>query len=157
MNAMSDTTPNKSADTKGPKAASPPPSEAKISKNPTPETKTSKNSSTETSGPGNSGVASEKSSRESIGGPSAVHYGYFSNIKSPEYRSGWDDIWSKKKSKPRTKKPVCVNFSFQSLPNDVQSALVAAARKELKKARVNFDNREKMGEVIWHLKCEVKS
>ena len=154
---MSDTTPNKSADTKGPKAASPPPSEAKISKNPTPETKTSKNSSTETSGPGNSGVASEKSSRESIGGPSAVHYGYFSNIKSPEYRSGWDDIWSKKKSKPRTKKTVSVNFSFQSLPNDVQSALVAAAREELKKARVKFDNREKMGEIIWHLKCEVKS
>ena len=104
MNAMSDTTPNKSTDTKGPKDASPSPSEAKKSKNPTPETTTSKNSPTETSGPSNSGVASEKSSRESIGGSSAVHYGFFSNIKTPEYRSGWDDIWSKKKSKPRTKK-----------------------------------------------------
>ena len=157
MDAMSNTTMSKTADTKGSKAASSSASETKKSKTPSSETPTSTSSSAEISGPSNSGVASEKSSRESVGGPGAVHYGFFSNIKTPEYRSGWDDIWSKKKSKPRTKKPVCVNFSFQSLPNDVQSALVAAARKELKKARVNFDNREKMGEVIWHLKCEVKS
>ena len=153
---MSNTTTSKTADTKGSKAASSSASETKKSKPSAPETPTSTNSSTETSGPSNSGVASEKSSRESVGGPGAVHYGFFSNIKTPEYRSGWDDIWSKKQNKPRKKQTVSVNFSFQNLPKDVQSALVDAARKELKKVRVNFDNREKKGEIVWHLKCEVK-
>ena len=31
-----------------------------------------------------------KSARESAGGSNEIHYGYFSNIKTPEYRSGWD-------------------------------------------------------------------
>ena len=153
---MSDTKVNKTADTKDTKAASPSSSEAKKSKNSATETTTSKNSSTDTSGSSGSGVASEKSSRESIGGPGAVHYGFFSNIKTPEYRSGWDDIWSTKKRKPRINKTISVDFSFKSLPTDVQSALVIAARNELKKVKVNFDNREKKGEIIWHLKCEVK-
>ena len=154
---MSNTTMSKTADTKGSKAASSSASETKKSKTPASETPTSTSSSAETSGPNNSGVASEKSSRESVGGPGAVHYGFFSNIKTPEYRSGWDDIWSKKQNKPRKKKTVCVNFSFQSLPKDVQSALIGAARKELKKVKINFDNREKKGEIVWHLKCEVKN
>ncbi len=52
-----------------------------------------------------SGDSSEnKSSKDSVGGASAVHYGYFSNVRSDDYRDGWDDIWKKKspaKSKPK--------------------------------------------------------
>ena len=47
--------------------------------------------------------AAGKSSKESVGGASAVHYGFFSNVKTPEYRAGWDEIWSKK-SKPKKKR-----------------------------------------------------
>ena len=43
-----------------------------------------------------SGGESGKSARESVGGAAVGHYGYFSNIKTPEYKSGWDDIWGKK-------------------------------------------------------------
>ena len=45
-----------------------------------------------------------KSARESIGGAAVGHYGYFSNIKTPEYKSGWDDIWGKKDSGSKKKK-----------------------------------------------------
>ena len=34
-----------------------------------------------------------KSAREAVGGKSEVHYGYFSSVRTPEYRSGWDSIW----------------------------------------------------------------
>lgn len=119
------------------------------------------------------GSGGGKSSRESVGGASAVHYGFFSNIKSPEYKSGWDEIWGEKKSKKKTaaktmtstrttqkaakkKTPVVVNLSLTDLPDDVQQALAAAARAKLKKSRVSYDNRHKAGAVSWHIECEVK-
>ena len=110
-----------------------------------------------------------KSARESIGGAAVGHYGYFSNIKTPEYKSGWDDIWgktdsgSKKKkaaAKPkaaaRPKAPRVVSFDFEDLPADLQEALATQARKQFKKARVNYDNRDKAGAVTWRIDCTVE-
>ena len=37
-----------------------------------------------------------KSARESAGGKADAHYGYFSSVRTPEYRSGWDSIWGSK-------------------------------------------------------------
>ena len=102
-----------------------------------------------------------KSSKESAGGTSAVHYGFFSNIKTPEYRSGWDGIWAKK-DKPVTarthkiKKPLTVEIAFNKLPPFIQEALADAVRVEMKKSRMSYDNRVKKGEISWHLYCEVK-
>ena len=102
-----------------------------------------------------------KSSRDSIGGPSAVHYGYFSNVKTPKYRSGWDDIWSKeskpKKKKPaRAKEPVVISLPIDELPEEVQRSLTDAARAQLKKKRINYDKRAEAGAVTWRIDCEVK-
>ena len=114
----------------------------------------------------------EKSARESVGGAGAVHYGFFSNIKTPEYKSGWDDIWggpeagagakksskngvAKKQKSPRAKKAVTVSFDLGDLPEDVQAGLVTAARTNLKKLRVNYDKRLKAGAVDWIITCEV--
>jgi hypothetical protein len=47
---------------------------------------------------------SEASARESVGGASEVHYGYFSNVRSDSYRSGWDDIWDAKHHKKKMNK-----------------------------------------------------
>jgi hypothetical protein len=102
-----------------------------------------------------------KSGKDSMGGAGAVHYGFFSNVKTPEYRSGWDDIWSEKK-KPakqrerKAKEPVTVEIAFSDLPKSIQDGLADAARAELKKLRVNYDNRAKKGGVTWQLNCEVK-
>lgn len=104
---------------------------------------------------------SGKSSKESVGGTNAVHYGYFSNIKTPEYRSGWDDIWARKEkpAKSRTKeakKPLIVEIAFNELPLQIQETLADAARVKMKKSRISYDNREKKGGVSWNLSCEVK-
>ena len=102
-----------------------------------------------------------KSSRESIGGASAVHYGFFSNVKSPQYRSGWDDIWSnktkpKKKKPARAKEPVTISVAFDELPEEVRRSLAGVARAHMKKSRINYDNRTKAGAVTWRIDCEVK-
>jgi len=104
---------------------------------------------------------SGKSSRESIGGAGAVHYGFFSNVKTPKYRSGWDDIWSKgskpKKQTPaRAKEPVVISLALDELPDDLQKSLAEFARARLKKSRINYDKRAQAGAVTWRVTCEVK-
>ena len=53
--------------------------------------------------PSKSANSGGKSAKESVGGAAVGHYGYFSNIKTPEYKSGWDDIWGKKTSSTKMK------------------------------------------------------
>ena len=101
-----------------------------------------------------------KSSRESIGGASAVHYGFFSNVKNPKYRSGWDDIWSKgskpkKKQPARAKEPVVISLALDELPDELQKGLADVARARLKKSRINYDKSAKAGAVTWRIDCEV--
>lgn len=109
-----------------------------------------------------------RSARESIGGEAVGHYGYFSNIKTPEYKSGWDDIWGKKKSGGKKKaitklkavrKPMAprvVSLDFEDLPSNLRAALAKEARAQFKKARVNYDNRDKAGAVEWRIDCIVE-
>ena len=104
---------------------------------------------------------SGKSSKESVGGKDAVHYGFFSNIKTPEYRSGWDDIWANKKkpgkpSKKEKKKPLIVEIKFDKLPPTIQEALADSVRVKMKKSRISYDGRKKKGGITWNLSCEVK-
>lgn len=122
--------------------------------------------SSSTESKSSSGGDGGKSAKESVGGASAVHYGYFSNVKSPEYLSGWDDIWGGKKkkkapakkraTKAKPKEPVTVEIDFDDLPEEAQAALADAARAQLKKSRVSYDNRDKAGAVSWRIDCEVK-
>ena len=124
-----------------------------------------------TSAPASGGTSTSeggKSARDSIGGAAVGHYGYFSNIKTPEYKSGWDDIWGNKKSggskkaaakpkaAPKSKAPRVVSFDFEDLPADLQAALAKEARAQFKKARVNYDARDKAGAVTWRIDCTVE-
>ena len=110
-----------------------------------------------------------KSARESVGGADVGHYGYFSNIKTPEYKSGWDDIWGKKASggakkkvapKPRAaSKPTApheVSLDFEDLPVALKAALAKEARKQLKNSRINYDTRDKAGAISWRIDCRVE-
>jgi hypothetical protein len=116
---------------------------------------------TQTKSTGQSG----KSSKDSVGGASGVHYGFFSNTKTPEYRSGWDAIWAQKSEKKKgrvnkapleKKKQVTVDVLFSEMPKSVQEALTEKARAELKKSRINYDTSAKKGNILWRLVCEVK-
>lgn len=110
----------------------------------------------------------QKSSRESVGGKTEVHYGYFSNVKTPEYRSGWDSIWgartengerkngsATKRARPKT--PVRLTLAFDDLPEAVRDELRKAAGAALKaNARLNFARRDEAGAVSWSIECEVR-
>ena len=130
-----------------------------------PDTKTAESTSTGSSSGGETG----KSARESVGGAAVGHYGYFSNIKTPEYKSGWDDIWGNKKSggakkkapeqkkaAPKRKEPHAVAFDFEDLPADLQAGLADAVRAQLKKSRINYAARDKAGAVTWRIECTVE-
>ena len=134
--------------------------------------KTESKSSTESATPSKSGESSTapapKSARESVGGKQEVHYGYFSNVKTPEYRSGWDSIWGGSKANgarrerpaarpARAKSPVRLTLAFDDLPEAAQDELRKAAAEALKgKSRLNLARREQAGAVRWTIECEVR-
>ncbi len=105
-----------------------------------------------------------KSAKDSIGGAAGVHYGFFSSVRSPEYRSGWDDIWGGDGNKPRRKthaktrsnsnsktaaKPVTVTVEIEDLPADIRDGLIEAARKKMRKSRSSYDALDSSGRVDW--------
>ncbi len=131
------------------------------------KTNTTSSESSSSSSTAESSSTGGKSSRESVGGKSAVHYGYFSNIKTPEYKSGWDDIWGKTKpggrravvGKTREAKQrefVSVDIDFAALPEGARTALAAAATEQLKKSRISYAARDKKGDIVWRIACEAK-
>ena len=163
---MSDTKKSTKSETK----AAPKPAETKSTESKT-ETKSTDAKSAEATSPPASSDSGDggKSARDSIGGAAVGHYGYFSNIKTPEYKSGWDDIWgeddsggakkkpsAKTKAAPKRKAPRVVSFDFEDLPADLQTALSKEARAQLKKSRVNYDARDKAGAVTWRIDCTVE-
>jgi hypothetical protein len=105
-----------------------------------------------------SGGKTEKSAKDSIGGASEVHYGFFSSVRTPEYRSGWDDIWGKSDGKPPRKtgakknsnaKPATVGLKIDDLPDDIRDGLVEAARRKMRKSRSSYDKLHASGQVDW--------
>ena len=130
--------------------------------------KTSSDSAAASTSSETSASNSPKSAREAVGGKSEVHYGYFSNVKTPEYRSGWDSIWGAKKEngerkngtatrRARPKSPVRLTLAFDDLPESVRDELRKAADAALKtNSRLNLARREKAGAVNWSIECEIR-
>ena len=121
-----------------------------------------------------------KSARESAGGKSDVHYGYFSSVRTPAYRSGWDEIWgsenggdadngdetprqrraaaarASRPAKPRKRRdPITVTLDLDDLPPDLKDGLVEIASARLKKSRVSYARRDKAGAIDWRITCRV--
>ena len=132
-------------------------------------TDSAKGDSAKSGGSSESSTApAQKSARDSIGGKTEVHYGYFSNVRTPEYRSGWDSIWGggetngarPKRAAPRparAKSPVRLTLDFDDLPEAAQDALRKAAEAALKaNSRLSLARREKAGAVSWSIECEVR-
>lgn len=113
-----------------------------------------------------------KSARESIGGTAGVHYGYFSSVRTPAYRSGWDQIWGDKNGKKQasnsnksparkssTRKkhaPIALSFDIEDLPEELREGLVEVVRSQLKKRRVSYDKHARAGSVDWRIECRIE-
>ena len=129
---------------------------------------TNSKSSSEGSSPANKPTLAEegKSARESVGGAAVGHYGFFSNIKTPEYKSGWDDIWGKKKknrAKEVTKnlnktKPgeTIILLKYEDLSAPLKKGLEEVVRKKLKKTSLKFDGKQHKAKFSWEIQCKVK-
>ena len=119
-----------------------------------------------------------KSARDSAGGKADVHYGYFSSVRTPAYRSGWDEIWGSKngddagngEEAPRQRRaarasrpakarkrrdPITVTLDLDTLPPALKDGLVEIASAELKKSRVSYARRDKAGAIDWRITCRV--
>ena len=100
-----------------------------------------------------------KSARESVGGTKEVHYGYFSNVRTPEYKSGWESIWGRGKPAGARKarpKAVRIEMDIDDLPEEARRGLVEAARGKLKRSRLSYESRAAAGAVSWRIECEVR-
>lgn len=100
-----------------------------------------------------------KSARESVGGTKEVHYGYFSNVRTPEYKSGWESIWGRGKpagSRKARPKAVRIEMDIDDLPEEARRGLVEAARGKLKRSRLSYESRAAAGAVSWRIECEVR-
>ena len=127
-----------------------------------------------------SGKDASKSARDSIGGKSDVHYGYFSSVRTPEYRSGWDAIWggsngadggdddgtprqrrtaAARTSRPakarKRRDPITVTLDLDDLPPELKEGLVEIASTRLKESRVSYARRDKAGAIDWRITCRV--
>ena len=124
-----------------------------------------------------SGKEAGKSARESAGGKADVHYGYFSSVRTPAYRSGWDAIWGSRNgdgadngdetprrqaaraSRPakarKRREPITVTLDLDDLPPSLRDGLVEIASAELKKSRVSYARRDKAGAIDWRITCRV--
>ncbi len=166
---MSETKGKKATKTAAPKAESKK-TETKSAPEKAESGSTSTASTTPASGDSKAGDSKKdgKSARESIGGAKDVHYGYFSSVRTPAYRSGWDAIWGgndgmaetpragRKKAKPRRRPaPITLTLDLEDIPADVRDGLAAIAREQLKKSRVSYDRRDKAGAVDWRIECRI--
>jgi len=117
--------------------------------------------------------SADKSQKQTVS-TSDVHYGYFSSVRTPAYRKGWDDIFAKKKpsgakarkngasvtatkkKKAALKKPITLELDIGELPDELRAALSNEVRRKVKRRRVNYDKLDKAGAVRWNIVCEIE-
>lgn len=123
--------------------------------------KSSASSDSSSSSSNSSNNGGGKSQRDSVGGTQEVHYGYFSSVRTPEYRNGWEAIWGKKSKKTSggtAKKPIGpveLNLEFDKLPENLQEALMEHARKKLRRTSKGFKTLQDKGSVDWSLSVRI--
>ncbi len=160
-----------SAKTTPAKKAAPEPKAATPAETKTAETKSAETKSADAAPAAASEPGERKVGRAAMGGEAVGHYGFFSNIKTPEYKSGWDAIWGKKKAagggkakkaKGETaaparaaKAPQTVALDFADLPAAAREALADAARARLGRGKGAYDRADRAGKLSWTIELTV--
>lgn len=107
------------------------------------------------------GTSTETASPKKASGGSRP-ISHFSSVSTPEYRSGWADIFGPKKKavsskKAKPKLPASLNVSWDDLDTSEQSALEDIARKLAQKKRLNYDKLQSNGQIYWRISCEISN
>jgi len=115
-------------------------------------------------------TGTEKSQKETVSA-SDVHYGYFSSVRTPAYRSGWDAIYGQKETikkdqvsvktnkniikRARIKPPVTIELDIDSIPEDLRLALEDEIKILIKSKRLSYDKIKSRGSVRWNITCKI--
>ena len=127
-------------------------SKPKAPKAKAPEAKESKTPDSGTDSKSDSG--SEGSSKKASAPSRPISY--FSSVATDDYRSGWDEIFGKKKAAPRKKKlPATITLNTDDLDQDVRDQLETAFRKQVKKKRLNYDKLDANDQISWEIACHI--
>ena len=127
----------------------------------------SSDSSTGDSGGGDSG-GGDSGGGDSGGGKKkaspARPTSYFSNVRSDEYRSGWEDIFGGGKSKTgkqaRASKaaangPITIELGNGDFDDALLEGLETALRRKAKKDKIKLGRKSKTRQFNWRLTCEI--
>ena len=114
------------------------------------ETKT--DSKTETS---STGATNKSASQTSIS--------HFSSVTTKEYRSGWEEIFSKKKKakKSRAKKahgvdlPITLDLSDEDIKDDLRALLYKAFQRQARKEDISLAQLKKIADIEYSLVCDL--
>ena len=114
---------------------------------------------------------SGKSQKETIS-TSDVHYGYFSSVRTPAYRKGWDEIFgnsdapklkdqqpiTKKNTgkKARIQKNLDIDLSFDDLPTRIRNSMLDEIAKKTRRKRERLDKQLTNGKIKWRIRCQIK-
>ncbi|MGY9006866.1 MAG: hypothetical protein ACKVJQ_12410 [Alphaproteobacteria bacterium] len=137
----------KTSKPKAPKAKAP---DAKESKTPDSGTDSGSDSGSDSKSDSGSEGSSKKASAPSR------PISYFSSVATDDYRSGWDEIFGKKKAAPRKKKlPATITLGADDLDQDLRDQLETAFRKQVKKKRLNYDKLDANDQISWEIACHI--
>lgn len=114
------------------------------------ETKT--DSKTETS---STGATNKSASQTSIS--------HFSSVTTKEYRSGWEEIFGKKKKakKSRAKKahgvdlPITLDLSDEDIKDDLRALLYKAFQRQARKEDISLAQLKKIADIEYSLICDL--
>lgn len=140
--------------------------------------KTESKSSTESSGdsgPTSDSGSSDSSSTKKDSAPARTT-SYFSSVSTNEYRSGWEGIFGKQKSKstrkraakpaqkkngqagktkPKSDLSVTIDIGHADLEDELKKLLEATVRQHAKTGKTRLAKALKNNKVQWHLECRV--
>lgn len=136
------------------------------------EKSSSATSETSTEASTGSDASSGKAQKDTVSA-GGVQYGYFSSVRTPAYRKGWDEIFGKKDSagdesektparkrgkgkRATIKQPITVDLDIDELPDDLRAALGDEIRRQTKGKRINYDKLTAAGAVHWSISCEIR-
>ena len=114
------------------------------------------------------GDSSDSSTADSGGGKKkaspARPTSYFSNVRSDEYRSGWEDIFGGGKSKTgkqaRASKaaangPITIELGNGDFDDALLEELETALRRKARKDKIKLGRESKTRQFNWRLSCEI--